>query len=230
MGGDRFAVATALATFLLLIAGGLVSTTESGLACPDWPLCQGQFIPKMIDGKQFEHTHRLVASFVATMTFGLCALLFKYRRSDCLLTRLGVAAALLVIVQALLGALTVKLRLPAWVSSTHQATAMAFFSLGRVAGVLDQATAGAGRSRRSRCGIAPVAIGDDCVDLRSDCRWRRDAAHARWSRLRLRFPQVSRPVVAAAGAPWRASPHDPPSRRRAGRPRHLRPGGPPVAI
>lgn len=129
MGVHRYAIATALATFCLLIAGGLVSTTESGLACPDWPLCEGQYIPPMIDGKQFEHTHRLVASFVGAMTFGLCALLLKHRRRDRVLTRLGVFAAGLVVVQALLGALTVKLRLPAWVSSTHQATAMAFFSV-----------------------------------------------------------------------------------------------------
>ena len=129
MGVHRFAVATALATFCLLIAGGLVSTTESGLACPDWPLCEGKLIPKMIDGKQFEHTHRLVASAVAAMTFVLGAMLFRKRREDRLLTRLGAFAAALVVVQALLGALTVKLALPAWVSSLHQATAMAFFSL-----------------------------------------------------------------------------------------------------
>ncbi len=123
----RFAVATTLATFCLLIAGGLVSATESGLACPDWPLCEGKLIPKMVDGKQFEHTHRLVASAVATMTFVLCVLIFRRRREDRLLKRLGAAAAALVVVQALLGALTVKLALPPWVSSLHQATAMAFF-------------------------------------------------------------------------------------------------------
>ena len=126
---QRFAIATALATFCLLIAGGLVSTTESGLACPDWPLCEGQYFPRMIDGKQFEHTHRLVAGAVALMTFALCAMLWKKRRSDRALVMLGTLAAALVVVQALLGALTVKLALPAWVSSTHQATAMAFFCL-----------------------------------------------------------------------------------------------------
>jgi Cytochrome oxidase assembly protein len=65
----RFAVVTALATFCLLIAGGLVSTTESGLACPDWPLCEGKLIPKMVDGKQFEHTR---GGLVCGFDFPLC--------------------------------------------------------------------------------------------------------------------------------------------------------------
>ena len=129
MGVHRFAVATALATFLLLVAGGLVSTTESGLACPDWPLCEGQYFPKMAGGKLFEHGHRLVAATVAVLTFSLCFLLLKYRRRDKTLVGLGIFAAVLVVVQALFGAMTVKLRLPPWVSSVHQATAMAFFCL-----------------------------------------------------------------------------------------------------
>ena len=129
MGIHRFALATALATFLLLVAGGLVSTTESGLACPDWPLCEGQYFPKMAGGKLFEHGHRLVAATVAVLTFSLCFLLLKYRRRDKTLVGLGVFAAVLVVIQALLGALTVKLRLPPWVSSLHQATAMGFFCL-----------------------------------------------------------------------------------------------------
>ena len=127
VGVHRFSVATAVATFCLLIAGGLVSTTESGLACPDWPLCEGKLIPQMVDGKQFEHTHRLVASAVAAMTFVLCAMIIKWRRGDKVLMRLSAFAAALVVIQALLGALTVKLALPAWVSSLHQATAMGFF-------------------------------------------------------------------------------------------------------
>ncbi|MFT3841448.1 MAG: COX15/CtaA family protein [Myxococcaceae bacterium] len=125
----RYAVACAVATFALTIFGGLVSATDSGLACPDWPLCEGKFIPQMINGKQFEHTHRLVASFVMVMTFGLAALLFKYRRQDSLLWKLGFAASGLVIVQALFGALTVILKLPWQVSTTHLAIANLFFVL-----------------------------------------------------------------------------------------------------
>jgi heme A synthase len=147
----RYAVATALATFVLLVAGGLVSTTESGLACPDWPLCEGKYIPPMVDGKQFEHTHRLVASFVGVMTFGLGALLFKHRRRDRLLKGLGALAAVLVTVQGLLGALTVKLKLPVWVSTTHLATAMAFFTL-----IVSLAMIIPQRARPSQPGPAPA--------------------------------------------------------------------------
>jgi|CXWL01.1.fsa_nt_gi heme A synthase len=129
MGVHRFAVSLAVATFALTIFGGLVSATGSGLACPDWPLCEGQWIPPMVDGKQFEHTHRLVASFVGAMTFGLLALLWKHRRKDRFLVRAGLVAAVLVVVQALLGALTVKMKLPWYVSSTHLAVATTFFAL-----------------------------------------------------------------------------------------------------
>jgi heme A synthase len=68
MGVHRFAVVTAFATFCLLIAGGLVSTTESSLACPDWPLCEGKLIPKMVNGKQL--AERFDCSVVAAPSKG----------------------------------------------------------------------------------------------------------------------------------------------------------------
>lgn len=53
-----FAIFTAASTFVLLIVGGLVHGTGSSLACPDWPLCHGQFLPKMENGVLYEHSHR----------------------------------------------------------------------------------------------------------------------------------------------------------------------------
>ena len=64
----RFSLALAFATFCLLVSGGVVSVMESGMACGfDWPLCQGDFFPRMIDGKQFEHPHRLTAMLVGLL-------------------------------------------------------------------------------------------------------------------------------------------------------------------
>ena len=68
----RLAVAAAFLTLLLIVAGGLVTNTDSGLACPDWPTCFGSPMPTMVGGVAVEHTHRLVATAVGLCTLGLC--------------------------------------------------------------------------------------------------------------------------------------------------------------
>ena len=67
----QLARATAAATFVLLVIGGMVHATGSSLACPDWPLCYGQFFPSMEGGVLYEHGHRLVAFVVSTLTVAL---------------------------------------------------------------------------------------------------------------------------------------------------------------
>src|SRR5215831_13774760 len=67
-GLHRFALATAGATLVLLFLGGLVTSTGSGLAVPDWPLSFGQVFPAMVGGVLFEHGHRLAASTVGFLT------------------------------------------------------------------------------------------------------------------------------------------------------------------
>lgn len=123
----RFAIATAIATFVLLIVGSLVHGTGSSLACPDWPLCYGSFFPKMENGVEFEHSHRLVATGVGMMTVTLAVLLF--RQKDRRFFKLGIAATFLVIFQGVLGGITVIYLLPRAISIAHLATSMCFFSL-----------------------------------------------------------------------------------------------------
>jgi heme A synthase len=112
------------ATFLLLIAGGLVWATGSALACPDWPLCYGQVFPRMEGGVLFEHSHRLLAGAVVILTVVLAVRLWN----DARLRTPALIAVSLVLVQALLGGLTVILRLPLLVRVAHLAVSQAFFA------------------------------------------------------------------------------------------------------
>src|SRR5215472_8275035 len=64
----RFAMLAVGATFCLIFVGGLVTSTGSALAVPDWPLAFGRFIPPLTGGIRFEWGHRLVAGVVSVLT------------------------------------------------------------------------------------------------------------------------------------------------------------------
>jgi heme a synthase len=109
----RFAVLAAISTFLLLGAGGLVTSHEAGMSVPDWPNSYGYnmfaFPPsKWIGGIFYEHTHRLWASAVGLMTTILAVWLLK-KDPRKWMKWLGVAAFLLVVAQGILGGLRVVL-------------------------------------------------------------------------------------------------------------------------
>jgi heme a synthase len=124
----RFAQFTAFSTFLLVIAGGLVTSTGSGLAVPDWPLSYGQLMPPMVGGIFYEHSHRMVATFVGMLTVGLAIWLWKAEGRRWV-RLLGLAAVAAVIIQGVLGGLTVLFLLPTWISLLHGTLAQSFFAL-----------------------------------------------------------------------------------------------------
>ena len=124
----RFALFTACCTFLLVIAGGLVTSTGSGLSVPDWPLSYGQLMPPMVGGVLYEHSHRMVATFVGMLTVTLAIWLWK-KEERRWLRMVGVAAVAGVITQGVLGGLTVLFLLPTWISVLHATIAQSFFSL-----------------------------------------------------------------------------------------------------
>lgn len=123
----RWAQATAAATFLLLMAGGLVNPTGSSLACPEaFVICHGELFPAMKGGVLYEHGHRLIAMMVGLLQLGLTILVWRRRPA---LRGWASAALGLVAVQALLGALTVQLLLPWFVSLAHLMVAMTYFAM-----------------------------------------------------------------------------------------------------
>jgi heme a synthase len=128
----RIAVILACATFPLLFIGGLVTSKGVGLAVPDWPTTFGynMFLypwSKMVGGVFYEHSHRLVASFVGLLAIAL-VLTFWLREPRRWLRWLGAGALGLVIVQGVLGGLRVVL-LEQTLAIVHAATAQLFFAV-----------------------------------------------------------------------------------------------------
>ena len=120
----RFAKLVAFATFVLLVIGGTVNPTGSSLACPEPTfVCNGELFPPMVGGVFYEHGHRLAAMTVGMLQIVLTVLLI--RRGD---SRLGKMLLVMVIVQGALGAITVKYKLPWYVSTAHLILAMTYFA------------------------------------------------------------------------------------------------------
>jgi cytochrome c oxidase assembly protein subunit 15 len=128
-----FARLLAAATLFLILAGALVTSTGSGLSVPDWPTSYGYNmftfpLHLMVGGIMFEHGHRLIASTVGFLTIVLAVWL--WRRDERRWMRwLGATALGVVIVQGVLGGLTVLYLLPDAVSIGHAGLAQIFFCL-----------------------------------------------------------------------------------------------------
>jgi cytochrome c oxidase assembly protein subunit 15 len=129
----RFAKLVVGATFVLIFIGGLVTSTESGLAVPDWPTTYGHFmfsfpLSQMVGGIVYEHGHRMVASVVGMLMVVLAFWLWL-KEPRPYVRRLGFIALLAVIAQGVLGGITVLFLLPIGVSVAHGTLAQTFFCL-----------------------------------------------------------------------------------------------------
>jgi cytochrome c oxidase assembly protein subunit 15 len=123
----KYAVFTACCTFLLLIAGALVTSNDAGLSIPDWPLAYGSLAPPMVGGIRYEFTHRVIATCIGILTIILAAWLWRAQKRPWM-RWLGLAALGGVIAQGILGGMTVlTFQLPA-VSAAHATLAQLFFS------------------------------------------------------------------------------------------------------
>lgn len=126
-GLHRWSILLAFCTLLLVVAGGLVTSRDAGLSVPDWPLSYGKLMPPMQGGVLYEHGHRMVATTVGILTIVSLIWIFRTDRRRWL-KWLAVIALGAVILQGVLGGLTVLFLLPWWISTSHACLAQLFFS------------------------------------------------------------------------------------------------------
>jgi len=114
--------------FLLIVAGGLVTSNNAGLAVPDWPTSFGHLfkIPKMIGGVKFEHGHRMIAEFVGLLTIVVAVWTWMVDKRRWM-RGLTLAAVAGVVVQGVLGGLTVLNLLPPAISTAHATAGQTMF-------------------------------------------------------------------------------------------------------
>lgn len=138
----KWVLATFILTFLVILAGGVVRTTHSGMGCPDWPRCFGKWIPptsadelpadfeKYLSKQDIDHsfnafhtwieyTNRLLGALLGVFALIQTFLLFRKRSSEKKGYRLSIAFLALVILTGLFGALVVKLNLAHYSVSVH---------------------------------------------------------------------------------------------------------------
>jgi len=124
----RYGIFVVCWTIVLLSAGALVTSEDAALAVPDWPLSYGTITPPMVGGIAYEHTHRVLAAGLGLLIIGLAVML--WRKDDRPWMRwLGLAALGGVILQGVLGGLTVLKLLHYWLPVMHACVAQLMFAV-----------------------------------------------------------------------------------------------------
>ncbi|HYR98226.1 MAG TPA: COX15/CtaA family protein [Gemmatimonadales bacterium] len=176
----RLAWTAATFTYLLIILGAIVRITGSGLGCGEhWPLCNGKLLPPLDLPTMIEYGHRLAAAAVSGLVTALAAYTWWLRKGAgspkgvpdgpgerYTPDKTAYVALALLVVQVLLGAVTVKLRLPPWTIILHLGTAMLLLATLIVAARLTPgailtpgASPGIPRTPRSRAGSVALGLG-----------------------------------------------------------------------
>lgn len=133
---QALSLTTAAAVYILIVLGGVVSSTGSGLACPDWPLCNGQVIPKLTIDVLIEFTHRLwtivvTLTVIATMLFAVKSYSWPSKA-----TFFSTLTFILLLGQIMLGMLTVQTRTLPLVVTSHLGMAILVFASALTASIV----------------------------------------------------------------------------------------------
>ena len=127
------AYGSVLSTYVLIVIGGYVVFSGSGLGCgssgaESWPLCNGQLIPPLSRAPLVEWTHRLFTLVASLFVLGTAILAWTRYRDERTVFRLSTLSFLVIIGQILLGMVTVRTDLDPFISTAHLAVASALFA------------------------------------------------------------------------------------------------------
>jgi heme a synthase len=158
LGFRILALSASLSAWALVVVGGLVRVTESGLGCPDWPLCHGNVVPADRQAPAIEYSHRATATVVTLLVVATAVWAwrgYRHTRRDIVVPAL--VAAVLVPFQALLGAVVVWLELPTWIVAVHFVVGIVFLSTTAVTAARACRGPVAGPAGFARTALAAVA-------------------------------------------------------------------------
>ncbi len=123
------ALLSSLATYALIVLGGTVRATDSGLACPDWPRCHGQFIPPLETNVLIEFSHRLAAATVGLLILATAVSAWAWYRDKRPVLTGSTLAVIVLIGQALVGGVTVNMELPDTIVALHLFIALSLLAI-----------------------------------------------------------------------------------------------------
>lgn len=157
-------------TFLLILLGGIVRISDSGLGCgppgsglEGWPLCGGRLLPVLDANQLVEYSHRTLASIVGLLVVALAVLAWRRHRDDRAAVRLSTAAAVLVVGEGILGGFTVEHDLNSLLVAAHLGISMLILATLLVLAISAGERAGAARPTRSL--RLPALIAPACAWL-----------------------------------------------------------------
>lgn len=134
----RVSKALAFFTFILIVAGALVTGNKAALSDPTWPTFVGKPIPTadtFVGGTRFEDAHRVIAAIVSLLTIWL-VILIQIRDSRPVMRKLAWGSLILLLAQALVGGLIIHWLRPFWVSMLHGCLGQGFLMLAVAMAVL----------------------------------------------------------------------------------------------
>ncbi len=155
---QRVAWAATVVTYFLIALGGTVLATDSGLSCPDWPLCYGQAYYSGTYRVFLEQFHRFTAATVSILIVLLLIGIIAWARKDRALLTMAIVIPVLLAIQIVLGGLTVLWKLPPQIITAHLATALAIFAIMITIAVLSSKPASAKEHPAKTRKFAQLAI------------------------------------------------------------------------